>query len=958
MNKRNQFVERDIETVIDKKLRELGWIEDIYSKQRNIYKQQPATEEQKKKLKGKRADYILYQSGTTNPLIVIEAKRPSEDIYQALEQGINYAKSIEVPLVIATNGEFTKAYHINFKKTLTLNGEEVKDFFSEKDALRFIEQPHLITQENKVVLSRRELIKIFAEANNLLRKKGLQAGEERFSEFANILFLKIISEIEESKEQSTVEKEHLWNSWSQEKGNNLKSRINSALEHFRKKYKEGELFSVSKIEDAKTLEEMVTKFNPLSLVETERDVKGEAFEYFLQRYNAGEKDLGEYFTPRHAIRNLVNILQPRFKDKIYDPFCGTGGMLTECFRYVSERTKIDSENLKTLRNSFYGNEITNVARITKMNMILFGDGHNNIQKRDTFQFPVNEEYDLVITNIPFGFDDIDYGHLYRINCKYGDCLAIQHCLEACKENGRIALIMPEGFFTQRIKKYQATKKWIIENYSIQAIISLPKGIFLPYTGAKSSVIIIEKKKRTKDYFYYYQIKNDGFTLNNHRDRIEGINDWDILVSTWKEVVREEKANSPLFTKVYYKDVEENGYNLLFRPYNFPLPEYKEKNYLLLSEIADIFRGLSLEKTDFISGPSSWKFWQQKNVISNDFSWSSNFIADEKFKTIKNKLEIDDILITLDGTVGETVLCSEIMKEGIPSSHIAVIRVKQDYKNTKILPRFLLWVFKSPQMKEKLISQSSGTIFLGLSLDNLKKNLIPIPSLEEQKKLVGALNKIEENIKSGQKIIDSLNLSLFLPSLYENKKISDICLINPSKSEIKDKKDIETSSFLPMEDCEKHSLYVYPQKVKKIEEVHKGYTYFQENDLLLAKITPCFENGKMSIAKNLVNGIGFGSTEFIVLRAKEGILIEWVYYYLRNSNFLEEGKKIMTGSVGHQRISIDFINNYPILIPPLEIQKELIDELKEIEKDKENLISFICHQKKILERYLNNLYQVI
>ena len=95
------------------------------------------------------------------------------------------------------------------KKTLTRNGEEVKDFFTEKEALRFIEQPHLITQENKVVLSRRELIKIFAEANDLLRKKGLQAGDERFSEFANILFLKIIGEIEEAKENSTIEKKHL-----------------------------------------------------------------------------------------------------------------------------------------------------------------------------------------------------------------------------------------------------------------------------------------------------------------------------------------------------------------------------------------------------------------------------------------------------------------------------------------------------------------------------------------------------------------------------------------------------------------------------------------------------------------------------------------------------------------------------------------------------------------------------
>jgi restriction endonuclease S subunit len=127
----------------------------------------------------------------------------------------------------------------------------------------------------------------------------------------------------------------------------------------------------------------------------------------------------------------------------------------------------------------------------------------------------------------------------------------------------------------------------------------------------------------------------------------------------------------------------------------------------------------------------------------------------------------------------------------------------------------------------------------------------------------------------------------------------------------------------MEDLREHSLYAIPSKIKKIEEVYKeSYTYFQENDLLLAKLGVCFENGKMSVAKNLVNGIGFGSTEFIVLRAKGGILIEWVYYCLKNSNFFKEGKDTMTGTT-LRRIKLDFVNDYIITLPTSEIQKELI-----------------------------------
>lgn len=164
-------------------------------------------------MKGKRADLILYQSGTNgtlldNPLIVIEVKRPDENIAEALEQGIGYAKIIGAPLVIATTDEITKCFHVNFEKTLIRDGEEVRELFNEKEALKFIEQPRLTTKEDKVILDRQGLIKIFGEANGLLREDGLRK-DERFSEFANILFLKIISEMEEMKEKPIVEKNHL-----------------------------------------------------------------------------------------------------------------------------------------------------------------------------------------------------------------------------------------------------------------------------------------------------------------------------------------------------------------------------------------------------------------------------------------------------------------------------------------------------------------------------------------------------------------------------------------------------------------------------------------------------------------------------------------------------------------------------------------------------------------------------
>jgi type I restriction-modification system DNA methylase subunit len=354
-------------------------------------------------------------------------------------------------------------------------------------------------------------------------------------------------------------------------------------------------------------------------------------------------------------------------------------------------------------------------------------------------------------------------------------LAIQHCLKACKENGRVAMIMPEGFFTQKIKKYQDTKKWIIENYSIQAIISLPKGIFLPYTGSKSSVIIIKKKSKTKDYFYYYQIKNDGFTLNNHRDRMEGINDWDILVSAWKEVVIEEKANSPLFTKIYYKDVEENGYNLLIRPYNFPLPKNEKNNYLLLSEVTRVFssyRASSL-KEDFINN-GSYKVYQQEHVINNDFSLNDRYISEEKYQELKgHELKTNDVLMTIMGTLGKVAIFPKNAEKGIAYGSNVIIRIKEEWKE-RISPEYLLAICQTPQTEKVLLNQTFGTAVQHLRMDVLKNFPIPVPSLEEQQKAIEELNNIRKMIKNSEENTKTLkcSLSLSLSLMREKQPLKD------------------------------------------------------------------------------------------------------------------------------------------------------------------------------------------
>ncbi len=157
------------------------------------------------------------------------------------------------------------------------------------------------------------------------------------------------------------------------------------------------------------------------------------------------------------------------------------------------------------------------------------------------------------------------------------------------------------------------------------------------------------------------------------------------------------------------------------------------------------------------------------------------------------------------------------------------------------------------------------------------------------------------------------------------------VLNPKKSEINTLSDDEEITFVPMPSVSDiKGCILNPSKIK-LGEVRKGYTYFRESDVLFAKITPCMENGKSAIALNLINGIGFGSTEFHVIRSKGYVLPNWIHLFVRREEFRGEAKDHMTGNVGQQRVPIRFIEETKIPIPPKEEQKRIVAKIDELYK---------------------------
>ncbi len=570
---------------IDSILNNLGWFTDEESKNCNVFTERAKTQEQNKKFKGNFPDYILYESKSDNPIAVIEAKRKGESLQKALEQAIKkYAKPLNISIIFVYDSTFVKTWDLRNNKELTVDGQILRELISEEKLLRFIKRGSNIEEVTpEVKYTRDELIRIFVWANNLLRKEGLR-NLDRFVEFSNLLFIKIISEIEEDREKSglkrKLEKDICWESFSDEADEKkMLNYINNTVlkEGLAKKYNHtDDIFQEKlKIQNPKTVKEIVNKLTPLKLLNTESEIKGDAFEYFLKSLASGN-DLGEYFTPRHIVKLMVDLVSPKFGDAVLDPFCGTGGFLIEAFRKMKQGiNENDKKLIKKLREtSLFGVELTDTYKIAKMNMIITGDGHNNIVQDDTaknefwdkiitnetdkevlkeMQSVKDNGFNVILSNIPYA-QKTDYGANYPVPSNNGDSIFIQSIILSLADNGRCGIIIPEGFLFRR--ELKETRKYLLENCSLDAIISLPSGVFMPYTGVKTDIIIFTKGKPTKKV-WYFRIDNDGFELNVGRRKIDGKNDIDSLLEIW-----EEKKVTKNSWEVDIKEIEKNDYSLL------------------------------------------------------------------------------------------------------------------------------------------------------------------------------------------------------------------------------------------------------------------------------------------------------------------------------------------------------------------------------------------------------------
>ncbi|WP_296083102.1 class I SAM-dependent DNA methyltransferase [uncultured Agrobacterium sp.] len=363
------------------------------------------------------------------------------------------------------------------------------------------------------------------------------------------------------------------------------------------------------IQKPSLLVKAVNMINDLPL--TAGDTKGDLYEYLLGKLTTAGIN-GQFRTPRHIIRLMVDMLEPKPTDVISDPSCGTGGFLVETMNYLLEThtspeaviEDTDPETGKTekiftgdlledhwnhIRNDmFHGFDFdATMLRIAAMNMMLHGVDNPDIHYQDTLsnsfpeRFPksANQGFDIVLANPPFkgslDFEDVHAGLLRQVKTKKTELLFLVLILRMLKTGGRSATIVPDGVLFGSSTAHVALRKLLIDHNQLEAVISLPAGVFKPYAGVSTGILVFTKGGRTDDVFFY-DVEADGYSLDDKRDPIEA-NDLPGCVAAWRD--RDPKRDTDRTKKVFFipaDDIREANYDLSLSKYK--VTPYLEQKY--------------------------------------------------------------------------------------------------------------------------------------------------------------------------------------------------------------------------------------------------------------------------------------------------------------------------------------------------------------------------------------------
>ena len=741
--------------------------------------------------------------------------------------------------------------------------------------------------------------------------------------------------------------------------------------------------------DPETLKSFLKIINEFEYSHSEK--LGDAFEFLLSILGS-QGDAGQFRTPRHIIDFMVEIIDPKKHEVILDPACGTAGFLISSYKHIikqnssnytpDENTGIACDGTQTVNeviitsNGYNGDKLTaddrrmladnmhgydispDMVRLSLANMYLHGIKEPKIFEYDslTSEDHWNEYSDVILANPPFMSPKggIRPHKRFSVQSNRSEVLFVDYIAEHLTPDGRAAVIVPEGIIFQSGNAYKQLRKMLVEKYLV-GVISLPAGVFNPYSGVKTSILWLDKSLAKKtDKILFVKIENDGFDLGAQRRAIKG-NDMpnaSHLISEYKNQILTGKLtdleSGPNISLVTRNDISNNGdYNLSGERYI--LKEKIESVYPLvkLENLYHFVRGVTYTKSDEVDKEGIAILRANNiNLNSGQLDLSEIRHVNTKVKVQdKQRLLKDDILIcTASGSaehIGKVAFSVDNTKYYF-GGFMGVLRANL----SKILPRFLFISLKSQNFRDYLKRATVGANIRNLNSSIIDFFEIPLPPLSIQEEIISEIESYQKIIDGARQVVENYKPRIDIDPEWEMVEISEIAEINQETIN-PGKLYTDWFRYIDISSVENGTGIINFEHIVKVAEApSRARRMVNEGDILLSTVRP---NLKAYAFLGYLPERVIASTGFAVITCNTGINSRYLFYML----FDESVQKQMIARMGkgsYPSINEHDVSEIIIPLPPPEKQKEIVFQLKKEEEiiamNKELIASF---EQKIKDR---------
>lgn len=707
--------------------------------------------------------------------------------------------------------------------------------------------------------------------------------------------------------------------------------------------------------DGQTLTLFLKEINDLSYSNSEN--LGNGFEYLLSIMGS-QGDAGQFRTPRHIIDFIVDIVKPTKTDTILDPACGTAGFLISAYKFIqktAEDTKqpLTPKERTSLTENIQGYDISpDMVKLALVNMYLHKFKNPKIYEYDTLTQDTRWDnyFDCILANPPFMTPKggIQPHNKFGVKANRSEVLFVDYIMEHLNSTGRAGVIVPEGIVFQSANAYKELRKKLVEENYLYAVVSLPSGIFQPYSGVKTSILFMDRQLAKKsDKVLFVEIQNDGFDLGAQRRPIdkndlpkalELINKWQNSINAQTEF----SADSKMITIVEKsKLVENEEYNLTASRYKVAQDFSNCKwDIVRLGDVCDTTSGgTPLKSNEEFYVPAEIPWINSGEVRNGEIFKASKYISKLGLEKSSAKLiPANSVLVAMYGaTAGQVGL---LRFEATTNQAVCSILPSDKYN-----PKFLYYILSSKT--ENLIQMSVGGAQPNISQGIIKNIKIPLPPLEVQEEIVKELDGYQAVIDGAQKVVDNWKPILPINQNWEKVKFEELYLL-PSKNGLTKPTAIRGNGYKMINMGE---LFQYnkigdiPMALVPLSENEKKLNDIQVGDLLFARQSLVVSGaGKCSIVVNVPEYTTFESHIIRVRLNKELVNPMFYYYYLQSDN---SPVKSIINYQNQAGIKGSDLAKITVIMPSLEEQNQIVAKIEKEEKAIEECKKLIkLHQEKI------------